>query len=121
MSEPFVYHFIGSCPESNELKYMLARLTEDLRRVASELTKRAAPGMIPPVAKLNTFDAMPHVSKEFANHETAILTFHEALRLACEAARVVDTHICMLVDNLDGLSGSLYVFTRLDALIIVIL
>ena len=106
MSEPFVYHFIGSCPESNELKYMLARLTEDLRRVASELTKRAAPGMIPPVAKLNTFDAMPHVSKEFANHEAAILTFHEALRLACEAARVVDTHICMLVDNLDGLSAS---------------
>ena len=106
MAPPFVYHFIGSCPESNELKYMLARLTEDLRRKTSELQKRAAPGMIPPIAKLNFFESMPHVSKEFANHEVAIHTFHESLRLACEAARAVGTHIAILVDNLDGLSAS---------------
>ena len=106
LAPPFVCHFIGSCPESNELKYMLARLTEDLRRVTSELIKRASPGMIPPVGKLNCFEAMPHISNDFVNHEVAIQTFHDALRMACEAARVVGTHVCMLVDNLDGLSDS---------------
>ena len=103
---PFVHHFIGSCPESHELKYMLARLTEDLRRVTSELQQRKSPGMVPSLAKLNVFEAMPHIAKEFANHDIAIQTFHDALRLACEAARDVGTHVAMMVDNLDGISDS---------------
>ena len=49
---------------------------------------------------------MPHIAKEFVNHEIAIQTFHDALRLACEAARGVGTHIAMMIDNLDGISDS---------------
>ena len=103
----FIHHFIGSCAESMEVKYMLAKLTQDLRKAHAELRHRLYPGMPKPEPQsLHAFDAMPQVSMEFITHEIAIQTFHDALHKTCEAARDVDTHVAMLIDNLDGLSAT---------------
>ena len=86
---------------------MLAKITRDLREAHAMLTARLTPGMIAPEARtLGAFPSMPQVSPEFVTHEVSVQTFHDALRLTCEAARAVGTHLALLVDNLDGLSAS---------------